>query len=136
VSVALERSPFQVFSLRFSKKSAQAPSCKRPKTTQRTLFLSFEIKNWFPITVKCRRLFKNPGNSNACGEFKHRYWIFADTPNVAWTVRVIGKDLLWRADLYGLLKYRGGCTLPLFQLSVWCEKYVAARHYSVIGKQL
>ncbi len=33
-------------------------------------------------------------------------------------------------------QYRGGCTIPLFQLSVWCEKYVAAWHYSVIGKQL
>jgi hypothetical protein len=27
-------------------------------------------------------------------------------------------------------------TIPLFQLSVWCEKCVAAQHYSVIGKQL
>ncbi len=27
-------------------------------------------------------------------------------------------------------------SLPLFQLSVWCEKCVAARHYCVIGKQL
>ncbi len=51
--VAFDRSPFKVFSLRFSKKSVQAPSCERPKTTQRTLFLflSFEINNWFPITV-------------------------------------------------------------------------------------
>jgi hypothetical protein len=30
----------------------------------------------------------------------------------------------------------GVCTIPLFQLSVWCEKCVAARHYVVIGKQL
>jgi hypothetical protein len=49
--VAFDRSPFKVFSLRFSKKSVQAPSCKRPKTTQQTLFLSFEINNWFPITA-------------------------------------------------------------------------------------
>jgi hypothetical protein len=49
--VAFDRSPFKVFSLRFSKKSVQVPSCKRPKTTQQTLFLSFEINNWFPITV-------------------------------------------------------------------------------------
>jgi hypothetical protein len=52
------------------------------------------------------------------GEFKHRYWFFADTPNVAWTVSIICKDLLWKADLYRLLKYRGGCTIPLFELSV------------------
>ncbi len=30
----------------------------------------------------------------------------------------------------------GGCTIPLFQLSVWCEKFVAARHYAVIWNQL
>ncbi len=65
------------------------------------------------------------------GESKHRYWFFADTPNIAWTVSVFWKDLLWRADLYRLIKYRGGC-----QWSVWCEKCLAARHFSVIGKQL
>ncbi len=32
------------------------------------------------------------------GAFKHRYWFFADTPNVAWFVSVIWKDLLWRPD--------------------------------------
>ncbi len=35
-----------------------------------------------------------------------------------------------------LLKYRGGCTIPLFQLDVWCEKFVAARHDAVICKHL
>ncbi len=25
------------------------------------------------------------------GEFKHRYWLFADTPNVAWTVALFEK---------------------------------------------
>jgi hypothetical protein len=49
--VAFDKSPFKLFTLRFSTKSVQAPSCKRPKTTQRTLFLSFEINNCFPITV-------------------------------------------------------------------------------------
>ncbi len=34
------------------------------------------------------------------------------------------------------MPYRGGCTIPLFQLSVWCEKFVAAQHYAVIWKQL
>jgi hypothetical protein len=28
------------------------------------------------------------------------------------------------------------CTIPLFPLSVWCERCVAARHYAVICKQL
>jgi hypothetical protein len=31
--VTFDRSPFKVFSLRFSRNSVQAPSCKRPKTT-------------------------------------------------------------------------------------------------------
>jgi hypothetical protein len=44
--------------------------------------------------------------------------------------------LLWSSDSYRLLKYRGGCTIPLFPLSVWCEKCVAARHNAVICKQL
>ncbi len=50
--------------------------------------------------------------------------------------RVIWKDLWWTADCYRHIKHRGGCTIPLFQLSVWCEKGDAARHYAVIGKQL
>ncbi len=49
--VAFDKSPFKLFTLRFSTKSVQAPSCKRPNTTQRTLFLSFEINNCFPIMV-------------------------------------------------------------------------------------
>ncbi len=40
------------------------------------------------------------------------------------------------ADYYRHLKYWGGCTIPLCQLCVWCEKCVAARHYAVIWKQL
>ncbi len=40
------------------------------------------------------------------------------------------------SDSYRLLKYQGGCTIPLFQLSVRCEKRVAARHYADIGTQL
>jgi hypothetical protein len=39
------------------------------------------------------------------------------------------KDLEWRADSYRRLKYRGGCTIPLFELSVWCEKCVKATFY-------
>jgi hypothetical protein len=40
------------------------------------------------------------------------------------------------SDSYRLLKYRGGFTIPMFQISVRCEKCVAARHYAVICKQL
>ncbi len=49
--VAFDRSPFK---LRVSNKSVQALSCERPKTAQRTLFLSFEISNCFQITVQCQ----------------------------------------------------------------------------------
>ena len=34
------------------------------------------------------------------------------------------------------LKQRGGCTIPMFQLSLPCQKCDAARHNSVIGNQL
>ncbi len=43
--VAFDRSLFNLFTLRFSDKSVQAPSSERPKTTQRNLFLPFEINN-------------------------------------------------------------------------------------------
>jgi hypothetical protein len=88
--VAFDKSPFKLFMLKFSKESVKVSSCKRPKTTQRTPFLSFEINNWFPITVLCRRLIEKI--QETCmprGEFKHCYWFFAVTPNVAWTVSVI-----------------------------------------------
>jgi hypothetical protein len=49
--VAFDRSPFKLFTLRFSDKSVQAPSSERPKTTQRTLFLSFEINYCLQITA-------------------------------------------------------------------------------------
>jgi hypothetical protein len=56
-----DRSPFKLISLKFSAKSVQALSCERLKTTQRTLFLSFEIKNYFPITVLRRSFMKKSG---------------------------------------------------------------------------
>jgi hypothetical protein len=52
--VAFDRSPLKLFTLRFSDNSVQAPSSERPKTTQRTLFLSFEINNCLQITASCR----------------------------------------------------------------------------------
>jgi hypothetical protein len=47
--VSFDRSPFKLFSLKFSNKSGKAPSCERPKTTQRTLFLLFANNNCFQI---------------------------------------------------------------------------------------
>jgi hypothetical protein len=43
--VAFDRSPFKLYTLRFLNKSALVSSSERPKTTQRTLFLSFEVNN-------------------------------------------------------------------------------------------
>jgi hypothetical protein len=60
-----DRSPFKLFSLNFSAKSVQALSCERLKTTQRTLFLSFAIKNCFPITL-LRRSFIKKSRKLAC----------------------------------------------------------------------
>jgi hypothetical protein len=64
--------------------------------------------------------------------------IFLSFPAVSPVVRncrVIWKDFLWflpSSQISGRM-YK---TRPLFQLSVWCEKCVAARHYAVICKQL
>ncbi len=65
-----------------------------------------------------------------------RWSTFAETPNVAQIFCVIWKDLWWRADSYHHFKHRGGSTIPLFQISVWCEECIADRHFTVIGKQL
>ncbi len=51
--VLFDRSSFKLFSLKFSSKMVQAPSCERPKTTQRTVFLLFANNYWFPITLLC-----------------------------------------------------------------------------------
>ncbi len=56
-----DRSPFKLFSLRFSIKLVQAPSCERPKTIQRTVFLSFEINNCIPVSAWVRH------GSEGCG---------------------------------------------------------------------
>jgi hypothetical protein len=56
--VAFHRYPFKLFTLRFSNKSVKTPSCKKPKTSQRTLFLSFKSL----IIVYHRRMMKNLGN--------------------------------------------------------------------------
>ncbi len=83
--ILFDRSRFQLFTLKFSNKSVQSSSCEWPETAQRTLFLLFANNNCLPITLKCRRC-------------KHRYWFFADTPNIARICRVIWKDLLWCSD--------------------------------------
>jgi hypothetical protein len=49
--VAFDRFRFKLFSRKFSNKFVLAPSCERPKTAPRTLFLLFESNNCFPITV-------------------------------------------------------------------------------------
>ncbi len=51
-----DKSPFKLFTQRCSNKLVQAPSCEIPKTSQPTLFLSFEKNNCFSISVQRRRL--------------------------------------------------------------------------------
>jgi hypothetical protein len=52
--VSFDRSRFKLISRKFSRKLVQAPSCERPKTAPRTLFLLFASNNCFPISVLCR----------------------------------------------------------------------------------
>jgi hypothetical protein len=49
--VVFDRSPLKLFSLRFSKKSVQAPSRGSSKITQRTLFKSFAFNICLLITA-------------------------------------------------------------------------------------
>jgi hypothetical protein len=39
----------------------QVPSCERPKSTQRRVFLIFENNNYILLAVKCRRCMKKSG---------------------------------------------------------------------------
>jgi hypothetical protein len=59
--VSFDRSPFKLFTLRFSEKSVQAPFCERPRTAPRTLFLSFANNNCFQIAVSRRSCMKKSG---------------------------------------------------------------------------
>ncbi len=70
-------------------------------------------------------------------EFKHRYWFFADAPNIGKNGSVIWKDLLWIIiiTVFSNIGEDVHCTIP-FQISVQCENCAAARHYAVICKQL
>ncbi len=65
------------------------------------------------------------------------------------SVRYLCRNTKCRADFSHYLKrfimdsrflpssqYRGRCTTASFQISLWCENGVAARHYDVICKQL
>ncbi len=56
--VAFDGSSFKLFTLRFSKKSVQAPSREWRRTAPRTLFLSFANNNCFQIAVLHRRCTK------------------------------------------------------------------------------
>jgi hypothetical protein len=53
-------------------------------------------------------------------EFKHRYWFFADTPNVAWALALFEK--IYNGEpIFTVFSNIGEdvhCTIPLFQLSV------------------
>ena len=69
--VAFDRYPFKLVTLKFSNKSVQAPSCERPRTAPRTLFLSFANNNCLQITVlrrscmkKSEKLARHVVNSN------------------------------------------------------------------------
>jgi hypothetical protein len=42
------------------------------------------------------------------------------------TTALFEKIYDWKADPYRHLKHRGGCTIPLFQINVGCEKCDAA----------
>ncbi len=77
--VSFDRSCFKLFSLLFSNKLMQAPSCERHKTVQRTLFLFFANNNCFPTSdekvlalFECSQIFVwNWGRGTlACGVLK------------------------------------------------------------------
>jgi hypothetical protein len=61
----------------------------RKFSCSRTLFLSFENNNFFPNSGIASELYgKIRETCLPRGEFKHRHWVFADTPNIARNCRV------------------------------------------------
>ncbi len=134
--VAFDKFLFKLFTLRFSNKLVRAPSCKRPKTTQRTLFLSFETKNCFPVTVLCRRLSKKSGKLHATWWIKTSLLVLCPYSKYRKKLSRYLKRFLMVSRFFPSFQISGRITIPMFQLSVWCEKCVAARHYADIGKQL
>ncbi len=126
--------PFKLFKLRFQTNQCRPHPVRSLELFREYCFYHLQTK----IASKQRYSIEvyEKIRETPRGEFKHCYWLFADAPNIARNFSVIWNYLWWRADSYHLFKYRGWFTIKLFQLSVWCEKGVAARHYSVIGKQL
>ncbi len=55
-----DRSPFKIFSLRFSTKSVQAPSCERPKTAANTVSIILN-QELFPNSGIATELYENMG---------------------------------------------------------------------------
>ncbi len=127
--VSFHRSCFRLFSRKFSNKLVQALSCERPKTALRTLFQLFANNKYFQITVLYRSFLKKSvklvchvGNSNIA---------IGSLLTLQITLVIVALPYLKRfilsSNSYRLLKYRGGCTIPLFQLSVqWARKVYAA----------
>jgi hypothetical protein len=141
--VSFDRSGFVLFSLWFSNKLIQAPSCERHKTAQRTLLLLFatiivsqgRMKNWWRY-LNLAVFFYLTGFSNHCNNatnidkvplpklqtsrrFVASFEKIYDGEPIITVISNIGEDV--------------HCTIPLFQLW-WCEKCAAARHYAVILK--
>jgi hypothetical protein len=117
--VAFDRSPFKLFTLRFSYKSVQAPSSERPGTAPRTLFLSFANNNCFQIAVKRRSCMKKSVKL-ACHVVISNIAIgFLPTLQISLgIVALFEKIYNGEPILTVFLNIRGGCKIPLFQLSV------------------
>ncbi len=133
--VSFDRSCFKLSSRKFPNKLLHALSCERPKTAPRTLFLLYTNNNYFPITVLCRNFLKKSVSLYARWGIQTSLLVLCRHAKYRYLSRYL-KRFFMSSDSYRLLKFRGGCTIPLFQLSVWCEKRVAARHYADIGIQL
>jgi hypothetical protein len=131
-SIGLDLSPSH---RNFSKECLQIPSCERLKLLSEpcVCHLKTIIVSQYRYTVGA--LWKNLWNLHATWWIQTSLLVLCLHSKYCKEVFVIWKDS-WCADFYRRLKHRGGCTIPLFQLSVWFEKCVTARHYADIWKQL
>ncbi len=83
---AFDSSPFKIFSLRFQTDQCRPHPVKGIKLLRETCF--YYLKSM--IVSQCRYSFggleKIRETCMPLGEFKHRYWFFADAPNINYSI--------------------------------------------------
>ncbi len=132
----MERSPFKIFSLIFSNKFVQAPSCERPKTARRTLFLSFANYNCFQISYSVG--LRNPFHSIHLIKTTVLYILpdIWDSKNRSSIINLFQIKLQFFAIFWSV----GKEPIAMFEFTTWhasfTDFFIKLLRYTAIWKQL